>query len=178
MAASNGAAKADRRRPAPRWRCRAAGVVATAAAVVVGALCLSAATIVAAEPPAWVPHGALASVQVIHDCDDTGGDVAVTRLDPPTIYVCPRVVALIRRKNPGAETFYLVHEYGHVALNTSDEAAVDCWAARELAPTAAGQRALAAVISLLRARPADDNARYGSPDARAERIRRCADEAR
>ena len=166
MAASNGAALAE-----PHRR---AGGAALLAAAFAAALCADPAV---SAPAAWTPTGSLAAVPVIHDCDDTGGDVAVTRLDPPTIYVCPRVVALIRRRNPGAETFYLVHEYGHVALNTSDEAAVDCWAARALAPTVAGRRALAAVVRLLRERPDDDSARYDTPTARAARIERCADEA-
>ena len=163
MAASNVPARVDRRR----------GVAAGLAI----AIASSAVTQATAAPAAWVPTGALAAVPVVRECNETGGDVAVTRLDPPTIYVCPRVVALIRRKNPGAETFYLVHEYGHVALNTADEAAVDCWAARELSPTPGGRHALAAVVALLRQRPADDSPRYGTPEGRAARIERCADEA-
>ena len=166
MAGSSVAVRADRR--------RSLGAVAGLALAIGACLCASAAV---AAPGAWVPTGALAAVPVIKECDATGGDVAVTRLDPPTIYVCPRVVALIRRKNPGAETFYLVHEYGHIALNTADEAAVDCWAAHALAPTAGGRRAVAAVVALLRQRPADDSPRYGTPAARAARIERCADEA-
>lgn len=174
MAGSNGAARAE---PKPRRR---RGVAAAALAAVLAAALLAglSASPAAGAPAAWLPTGALATVPVIHDCDDTGGDVAVTRLDPPTIYVCPRVVALIRRSHPGAETFYLVHEYGHVALNTSDEAAVDCWAAHALAPSAAGRRALAAVVGLLRQRPEDASARYGTPSARADRIEHCEDEAR
>ncbi|HEY2187429.1 MAG TPA: hypothetical protein VGH48_02580 [Caldimonas sp.] len=125
----------------------------------------------------WQPTGALASVLVVDDCNETGGDVMVSRLDPPTIYVCPTVVRLVRRDHPGAEHFFLVHEFGHIALQTTDEAAADCWAAHELAGVRNGRRAIDAAIALFRARADDDGRRYGSPRERAERIRRCAEEA-
>ena len=123
----------------------------------------------------WRPRGALAAVPVIRACDETGGDIAVTRLDPPTIYVCPRVVELARKADPGVEHFFLVHEYGHVALQSGDEAAADCWAARELAKAPNGERYLAAAIRHLRRRGEDPSRRYGTPIERAERIRACAD---
>ena len=123
----------------------------------------------------WRPAGALAAVPVIRECDETGGDIAVSRLDPPTIYVCPRVVERVRRSDPGAEHFYLVHEYGHIALLTSDEAAADCWAARELAKAPNGERYLAAAIRHFRARGDESSRRYGTPVERADRIRSCAE---
>jgi hypothetical protein len=126
----------------------------------------------------WVPKGALAAVPVVQDCNETGGDVAVSRLDPPAIYICPIVVKLIRKKNPGAEHFYFVHEFGHVAQDTSDEAAADCWAAKELAKAPNGSRYLIAMIELLRQRPNEYSPRYGTPTERAERIRSCAEEER
>ena len=125
----------------------------------------------------WRPAGSLASVLVVDSCDETGGDVMVSRLDPPTIYACPTVVKLVRKQYPGAEQFFFVHEFGHVALQTSDEATVDCWAAHELATVKGGRRALDAAIALFRARADDPSRRYGSPQDRAERIRRCAAEA-
>lgn len=124
----------------------------------------------------WRPSGALASVLVVDDCNETGGDVMVSRLDPPTIYVCPRVVKLVRKDHPGAEQFFLVHEFGHVALQTSDEAMADCWAAHELANVRGGRRALDAAIALFGARADDPSRPYGTPQDRAERIRRCAEE--
>ena len=123
----------------------------------------------------WVPGGTLATVLVVRDCNETGGDVAVSRLDPPTIYLCPRVVDLVRRRDPGAEHFYLVHEYGHIALSTASEAEADCWAARELAKARNGERYLNAAIRHFMSRPDEPSARYGSPSQRAERIRYCAD---
>ncbi|MBV9891144.1 MAG: hypothetical protein JO090_09695, partial [Rhizobacter sp.] len=125
----------------------------------------------------WVPSGALARVPVVHDCDETGGDVAVSRLDPPAVYICDRVVRLIRAREPGAEHFYFVHEFGHIALRTSSEAASDCWAAHELVGAPNGSRALRIALAHFRARGDEPSARYGSPRERAERIRRCADEA-
>ena len=141
--------------------------------------CLTTLALLAASPGAahaqWRPTGTLAAVPVIGECDETGGDIAVSRLDPPTIYVCRRVVELLRKADPGAEHFYLVHEYGHIALVTSDEAAADCWAARELARAPNGERYLAAAIRHFRRRGEDPSRRYGTPLERAERIRSCAD---
>ncbi|MDQ6639652.1 MAG: hypothetical protein M3Z15_08310 [Pseudomonadota bacterium] len=126
----------------------------------------------------WVPSGPLAAVLVVRDCTQTGGDVAVSRLDPPTVYLCPTVIRLIRNKDPGAEHFYFVHEFGHIALATSDEAAADCWAARELANAPHGGRYLRAAIAHFRHRPDEYSRRYGTPSQRAERIRSCAEDAR
>jgi hypothetical protein len=125
----------------------------------------------------WVPTGALASVLVVRDCSETGGDVAVSRLDPPTVYLCPLVVDLVRKAHPGAEHFYFVHEFGHIAQNTSDESAADCWAARELARAPNGARYLRIAIAHFRQRPDEASRRYGSPRERAERIRSCAEAA-
>ena len=126
----------------------------------------------------WVAHGALAAVPVVQDCNETSGDVAVSRRHPPAIYVCPTVVRLIRKKYPGAEHFYVVHEYGHVAQDTDDEKIADCWAAKALATAPNGGRHLRAVIELLRQRPDERSPRYGTPSERAERIRFCAEEER
>jgi len=126
----------------------------------------------------WVPGGPLAAVLVVQDCTQTAGDVAVSRLDPPTVYLCQTVVRLVRQKNPGAEHFYFVHEFGHIALQTSDEAAADCWAAGELANAPNGERYLRAAIEHFRRRPDQQSRRYGTPAERAERIRICAQEAR
>ena len=126
----------------------------------------------------WVPTGPLATVLVVDDCNETAGDVMASRLDPPTIYVCPAVVKLVRKEQPFADGFFLVHEYGHIALQTSDEALADCWASRTLASAPNGRRTLNAAIALFGRRPDDPSPHYGSPHARAERIRRCADEAR
>jgi hypothetical protein len=146
-----------------------------AAALVVPLLLAPASAPVQAQ---WVPSGPLASVLVVRDCTQTGGDVAVSRLDPPTVYLCPQVVRLVRQKDPGAEHFYFVHEFGHIAMQTSDEAAADCWAAGELANAPHGERYLRAAIEHFRRRAEQQSRRYGTPAERAERIRSCADAAR
>ena len=144
------------------------------ASLAVGAVLAAACAAASAQ---WKPRGALAAVPVIRACDETGGDIAVTRLDPPTIYVCPRVIELARKADPGVEHFFLVHEYGHVVLQSGDEAAADCWAARELAKAPNGERYLGAAIRHFRRRGDDASRRYGTPVERAERIRACADAA-
>ena len=126
----------------------------------------------------WVPSGPLARVPVVEDCTQTAGDVAVSRLDPPTVYLCRTVVRLVRQKDPGAEHFYFVHEFGHIALQTSDEATADCWAAGELANAPHGERYLRAAIDHFGRRPDQQSRRYGTPAERAERIRTCAEAAR
>ncbi|MEO5883710.1 MAG: hypothetical protein ABIQ06_14940 [Caldimonas sp.] len=68
-----------------------------------------------------------------------------------------------------------MHEYGHIVLQSGDEAAADCWAARELAKARNGERYLAAAIRHFRRRGEDPSRRYGTPLERAERIRSCAD---
>jgi hypothetical protein len=146
-------------------------------ALATAAIALLAASVPTGVHAQWIPRGDLARVLVVHECDETGGDVAVARLDPPTVYVCDRVVRLVRAKDPGAERFYLVHEFGHIALQTSSESAADCWAARELVAAPNGSRTLRIAIAHFRSRGDEPSARYGSPRARAERIRSCADEA-
>ena len=146
-------------------------------AVAAAALSLFSSGMIAVANEQWIPRGELAGVLVVHDCDETGGDVAVSRLDPPTVYVCDRVVRLIRAKDPGAEQFYFVHEFGHVALQTSSESAADCWAASELVRAPNGSRILRIAIAHFRSRGDEPSAHYGSPSGRAERIRGCADEA-
>jgi len=133
-----------------------------------GAACLSVAH------AQWAPSGALAAVKVVRDCDQTAGDVMATRLDPPTIYVCPLVVREVRRKHPGAETFFLVHEYGHIAQDTASETLADCWAAHALAGVPNGRRAIDAAVALFRQRGEGAGGRYGSPAERARRIEDCA----
>ena len=71
----------------------------------------------------------------------------------------------------------MVHEFGHVAQQTTNEALADCWAAKELVRAPNGSRYLNAAIALFGQRP-NEHARYGSPAERAERIRGCAEEER
>jgi hypothetical protein len=63
------------------------------------------------------------------------------------IYLCPDRAAAIDQQHPGASFFFRVHEYGHLALGTRDEATADAWAAEELSHTDAGRAVLRAVLA-------------------------------
>jgi hypothetical protein len=51
------------------------------------------------------------------------------------IFLCSERMHAIDAARPDASRFFLVHEYGHLALRTREEAAADEWAARQLAST-------------------------------------------
>jgi hypothetical protein len=63
------------------------------------------------------------------------------------IYLCPDRAEAIDQRHPGASFFFRVHEYGHIALGTRDEAAADAWAAEQLSHTNAGRAVLRAVLA-------------------------------
>jgi hypothetical protein len=52
----------------------------------------------------------------------------------------------IDAKHPGASRFFMVHEYGHLALHTENEAAADEWAAKQLAAIPKERETLRAVL--------------------------------
>jgi len=62
------------------------------------------------------------------------------------IFLCPDRAAAIDSRHPGASFFFRVHEYGHLALGSRDEAAADAWAAEQLSHTDAGRAVLLAVL--------------------------------
>ena len=62
------------------------------------------------------------------------------------IFLCPGRAAAIDSRHPGASFFFRVHEYGHLALGSRDEAAADAWAAEQLSHTVAGRAVLLAVL--------------------------------
>jgi hypothetical protein len=85
----------------------------------------------------WVPPAELRSVPVKEDCRTThhgvGVSVQPTLFFPKgAIFLCPERMHEIDAAHPGASRFFLVHEYGHLALRTREEAAADEWAARQL----------------------------------------------
>ena len=63
------------------------------------------------------------------------------------IYLCPDRAGAIDQRHPGASFFFRVHEYGHLALGTRDEAAADAWAAEQLSRSDAGRAVLRAVLA-------------------------------
>jgi hypothetical protein len=88
-------------------------------------------------------HGAILPDGRAIRCDVDGRTVSVVwdvtiphraqaTLDPPLIRIRPDLGAL----RPGVQHFAIVHDCGHVTLQTTDEHAADCWAAShaELTP--------------------------------------------
>ena len=123
----------------------------------------------------WAPSGNLRSVQVIPDCTRTGGDIAVARPGPPpVIFFCPQAAAATTSMHPGAEHFYYVHEFGHIAIPNGSEPDADCWAARQLASAPNGELYLRAAIGHFQSRGAEYHPAYGTALERAQRIQRCA----
>jgi len=122
----------------------------------------------------WTPRGTLAQVPVVESCAATGGDIAVVRPGPVIIY-CQAAANQLNAQWPGAGHFYYVHEYGHIALQTADEAQADCWAARELRNAPGGEQTLDAAIRHFIARQNEPvHPRYGPMLQRAQRVANCA----
>jgi len=86
----------------------------------------------------WVPPVELQNVPIFEDCGMTRHGVGAS-IQPNLVYprgaifLCPERESEIDRRHPGASRFFLVHEYGHLALHTREEAVADEWAAKQLA---------------------------------------------
>jgi hypothetical protein len=100
----------------------------------------------------WSPPDALLGIAVRNDCKKTKGGIG--RSFQPSlfnprgiIFLCPDRAAAIDQRHPGASFFFRVHEYGHLALGTRDEAAADAWAAEQLSHSEAGRVILRAVLA-------------------------------
>ena len=121
----------------------------------------------------WKPTGRLANVPVIENCAATGGDIAVANPRPAIIY-CQAAANALNARWPGAGHFYYVHEFGHLALGTDDEARADCWAAQQLKKAPNGERFLQVAIQHFTDRRNEPvNPRYGPMLERARRVARC-----
>jgi hypothetical protein len=100
----------------------------------------------------WNPPDSLRGVPVRNDCKKTRGLIGLSfqpSLFNPhgIIFLCPDRAAAIEQRHPGASFFFRVHEYGHLALGTRDEASADGWAAEQLSHTDAGRAVLRAVLA-------------------------------
>ncbi|MBV8228228.1 MAG: hypothetical protein JO232_23895 [Verrucomicrobia bacterium] len=100
----------------------------------------------------WNPPESLRSIPVRNDCKKTQGGIGrsfqPSLLNPHgTIFLCPDRAEAIDQRHPGASFFFRVHEYGHLALGTRDEAAADAWAAQQLSHNDAGRAILRAVLA-------------------------------
>jgi len=70
--------------------------------------------------------------ELIPHCGMTQGGVATATPDGK-IYYCAQRMADIEYKFPGAGNYFILHEYGHIFLQSGNEREVDCWTANELA---------------------------------------------
>lgn len=100
----------------------------------------------------WTPPPSLQNVPVREDCGKTKGGIGIsfqpTLFDPQgAIYLCPRRALEIDRAHPGASLFFRIHEYGHLALHSRNEALADAWAAEQLSHSVSGRATLDAVLS-------------------------------
>jgi hypothetical protein len=99
----------------------------------------------------WTPPASLQNVPVFEDCEKTKGGIGIsfqpTVFDPHgAIFLCPKRALEIDRAHPGASLFFRVHEYGHLALHTRNEALADAWAAEQLSRSTAGRKTLESVL--------------------------------
>jgi hypothetical protein len=100
----------------------------------------------------WTPPPSLRNIPVRDDCAKTNGAIGLalqpTLFEPHgAIFVCLQRAFEIDRAHPGASFFFRVHEYGHLALHTRNEALADSWAAEQLSHSVSGRTTLNAVFS-------------------------------
>lgn len=127
----------------------------------------------------WVPPSTLRDIPVFDDCNKTRHGVGLS-IQPTLIYphgaifMCPEREHAIDARHPGASRFFLVHEYGHLAMKSREEAIADEWAARQLAAVPAEQGTLRAVVLHFVDQGMLFDPRYGSGFDRALRVARAA----
>ena len=130
-------------------------------------------------PGQWMPPAALRNVPVRADCKMTRLGVGVS-LQPTlfypdgAIFLCPEREREIDSRRPGASRFFLVHEYGHLAMRTREEAVADEWAAKQLAMVPAEEGTLRAVLSYFVDEGTLFDPLYGTGFDRALRVARAA----
>jgi hypothetical protein len=127
----------------------------------------------------WVPPATLRDIPVFDDCNKTRHGVGLS-IQPSLIYphgaifMCPDRERAIDARHPRASRFFLVHEYGHLAMNSREEAIADEWAAKQLAGLPAEKETLRAVILHFVDQGTLFDPRYGSGFDRALRVARAA----
>jgi len=115
------------------------------------------------------PSGQLSTIQVVDNCQATGGDVGFSFPQYNTIALCFQAGQQIETLFPGFMQFTLAHEYGHFVVG-SDESAADCFAAQNM-------RGTCAVVGAYNRFATDSSyysPRYGTGASRAAGIARCA----
>ncbi len=127
----------------------------------------------------WVPPPTLRDVPVFDDCNKTRHGVGLS-VQPTIIYphgaifMCPERERTIDGRRPGASRFFLVHEYGHLAMNSREEAVADEWAAKQLAAVPEEKGTLHAAILHFVDQGTLFDPRYGSGFDRALRVAKAA----
>ncbi|MCJ2092508.1 hypothetical protein MKK67_08350 [Methylobacterium sp. J-072] len=79
----------------------------------------------------WSPIGGLLNVPVTRDCSETAGNIASAKTD--SLFLCPARAEIVDSQVNDASHFYIVHEYGLLAIRTTSDRLADCWAAHQLA---------------------------------------------
>jgi hypothetical protein len=90
------------------------------------------------------------------------------------IFLCPEREREIEARRPGASRFFLVHEYGHLAMRSREEAVADEWAAEQLGKVPAERGTLRAVLSYFVDEGMLFDPLYGTGFDRALRVARAA----
>ena len=130
-------------------------------------------------PAQWVPPATLRDIPIFDDCSKTRHGIGLS-IQPSLIYphgaifMCSERERAIDARHAGASRFFLVHEYGHLAMNSRDEAIADEWAAKQLAAVPAEQGTLRAAILHFIEQGTFFDPRYGSGFDRALRVARAA----
>ncbi|MDP4004247.1 hypothetical protein [Methylobacterium sp. NEAU K] len=118
----------------------------------------------------WNPSGSLLDISVIKNCSETGGNIAAARSDG--LFLCPRRAELVNSQVPDASHFYIVHEYGLLAIRIASDRLADCWAAHQLKRAPNGAHYIKQWITHWKnygtVRPS-----YGTPEQRIANVRAC-----
>ena len=127
----------------------------------------------------WQPPPTLRQVPIKYDCRKTQHRIGAALQPNPfywhgAIFLCPERIRSIDAKHPGASRFFLVHEYGHLALHTENEAEADEWAAKQLAAIPKERETLRAVLQHFVDNAGIDDPLYGTGIDRAFRIANAA----
>jgi hypothetical protein len=127
----------------------------------------------------WVLPAELQKVPILNNCAMTHHGVAAS-IQPNLLYpsgaifLCPSRVSEIDKRHPGAARFFLLHEYGHLALRTREEAVADTWAAKQLAKLPAERGALRSVLMHFVEQGSVFDPAYGTGLDRAFRVAQAA----
>ena len=112
--------------------------------------------------------------ELVANCAATQGGVATATPDGK-IYYCAQRMANIEWKYPGAVDYFILHEYGHIVLQSGNEMQVDCWTAYEfsLMNTKKSDKSIKAALKFIKAFKLPDPKYGGTGAERALLIEKC-----